>query len=155
MAFEVKMTGSADLYSVRRALKQVGATGLGKDMDKAFRKATKPLEPAIKSEALSAMPSGYGPVLSRSLAFRLASRTARQSTQLRFRVYADGQQERRDIPTINKGRLRHPVYGRRRQPWVTQQVRPGFVDRPVNRLVPQIRKEMLAVLDSVTAQLKG
>lgn len=148
------MTGPANLYSVRQALKQVGATGLGRQMDAGFKAAVKPLGPEIVAEVPKAMPSGYAPVLSRSLTFRLASRTARQSTELRYRVYGDGQTERRDVPALNKGLLRHPVYGRRRKAWVAQKVRPGFVDVPFKRLEPKVRKEMLAVLDSVTAQLK-
>lgn len=155
MGLDVRMTGGAELYSVRQRLNKLGATGLGKRMDAGLKAAVKPLAPEITAEVPRTMPSGYAPVLSRSLAFRLASRTARQSTELRYRVFADGQRERRDVPALNRGRLRHPVYGRRRQPWVVQSVRPGFVDRPFSRLEPKIRKEMLAVLDSVSAELKG
>lgn len=154
MGFEVRMSAPANLYSVRQALRQVGDAGLGKQMDAGFKAAVKPLGPEIIAEVPRAMPSGYAPVLSRSLSFRLASRTAKQSTELRYRVYGDGQAERRDVPSLNRGRLRHPVYGRRRQAWVDQKVRPGFVDEPFRRLAPKVQKEMLAVLDSVTAQLK-
>lgn len=155
MAFEVRMTGTADLYSLRRALKQVGGTGLSRQMNNAFKVALKPLEAEIRGEATHLMPSGYGAILSRSLTFRLASRTAKQSTSMKLRVFGDGKRERRDVPSLNRGRLRHPVFGRRRQAWVNQRVRPGFIDKPVDRLVPSIQREMNAVIDEVAAKIVG
>ncbi|MEO3923013.1 hypothetical protein ABGB07_03905 [Micromonosporaceae bacterium B7E4] len=154
MGFEVQLA-AGDLASVRRALKQVGDQGLGKQMAKQLRAATRPLAKEIRAEVPKAMPSGYAPVLSKSLRFRQSIKEARQTATVVYRVYADGQTERRDLPTLNRGRLRHPVYGRRRQPWVNQRVRPGVVDRPVDRLAPQVGREMAAVLDYVVDQLKG
>lgn len=155
MGFEVRVSGGAELYRLRTQLKTLSATGLGKQMDKGFQRAVRPLGPEIRAEVPKAMPSGYAPVLSKSLRFRLASRTARQSSELRFRVFGDGKQKRRDVPALNKGMLRHPVYGKRKQAWEEQKVRSGFVDRPFDRLVPDVRREMQSVLKYVADELKG
>lgn len=154
MGFEVQLA-ARDLASIRRALKQVGDKGLGKQMAKQLRAATKPLAKEVRAEVPKAMPSGYAPLLSKSLRFRQAIKEGRQTATVVYRVYADGQQERRDLPALNQGRLRHPVYGRRRQAWVNQRVRSGVVDRPVDRLTPEVGREMAAVLDYVADQLKG
>lgn len=155
MGFDVRMSGGAELYRLRTQLKTLGDTGLGKHMDKGFKAAVKPLGPAIKAEVPKAMPSGYAPVLSKSLRFRLASKTKRQSTELRFRTFGEGKQERRDVPALNKGKLRHPVYGKRKKAWVEQKVRSGFVDRPVDGLAPDVRREMQSVIKYVADELKG
>lgn len=154
MGFDVRVSGGAELYRLKSQLKQLGDTGLGRDMNRRLEAATKPLKPAIEAEIPKAMPSGYAPVLSQSMSYRLASRTKRQSTELRYRVFGDGKAERRDVPTLNKGILRSPR-GRRRQTWVAQKVRDGFVDKPFERLLPDVRKEMAAVLDDVAKKLRG
>lgn len=153
MGFDVKMSGGAELFKLKTQLKQLGNAGLGKEMDRGLKAATKPLKPAIEAEIPKAMPSGYAPVLSKSMSYRLASKTKKQSTELRYRVFGDGQQERRDVPTLNKGILRSPR-GRRRQTWVAQKVREGFVDKPFERLLPDVRREMNAVLKDVADRLK-
>ncbi|MGC5330996.1 hypothetical protein [Micromonospora sp. DT62] len=155
MGFSVQVSGGAELYRLRGQLKQLGDTGLGKHMDRAFKAAVKPLGPAIREEAGQALPSGYAPVLSKSLRFRLASKTKRQSTEVSYRVFGDGKRERRDVPSLNRGKLRHPVYGKRRKAWVEQKVRPGFVDRPADRLMPDISREMRSVIKYVSNELKG
>lgn len=168
MGFEVQFQ-SRDLASLQRALRQVGDDGLGKQMSKQLRAATRPLAKEIRAEVPKAMPSGYAPVLSKSLRFRQAIKESRSTAQVTYRVYGDGQKERRDVIRLNQGVLRHPVFGRTRplkrhaihratsmvNPWVAQKVRPGFVDRPVDRLSPQVGRQMEAVLDYVADQLKG
>ena len=151
MGFEVT-AGSADLASVRRALRKVGDTGLGRQLAAGLSRAARPLGPAIRAEVPKAMPSGYAPVLSKSLRFRTAVKSTKSTARLTYRVYGDGRREKRDVPTLNRGRLRHPVYGRR-SVWAEQRVRSGFVDRPVDRMVPDVVREMQAVVDQVAAQI--
>lgn len=155
MGFDVQMSGGAELYRLRTQLRKMGDTGLGKQIDRGMKRAVKPLGPEIVAEVPKAMPSGYAPLLSKSMRFRLSSRTKRQSTTLTYKVFGDGKKERRDVPVLNRGRLRHPVFGKRRKAWVDQKVRSGFVDRPVDRLQPEMRREMQAVLKYVADQLKG
>ncbi|MDG4750626.1 hypothetical protein O7630_06730 [Micromonospora sp. WMMD718] len=154
MGFDVRISGGAELYRLKSQLKQLSDTGLGRDMDKRLKSATKPLKPAIEAEIPRVMPSGYAPVLSASMSYRLASKTRRQSTELRYRVFGDGKQERRDVPALNKGTLRSPR-GKKRRTWVSQSVRTGFVDKPVERLMPAVRKEMAEVLTDVAKKLRG
>jgi hypothetical protein len=154
MSFEVKVTGTAKLRQVQKRLRVVGDQGLGKQMGKALREAAKPLQPAVRRQALSAMPSGYGPILSKSLRFRTAITSSRDTADVVIRVYGQGRRERRDVPTLNRGRLRHPLYGNRNR-WFEQRVRPGFVDRPADRLLPDVARQMQAVIDYVADQIGG
>jgi hypothetical protein len=154
MAFEVKITGGAQLRDVQNRLRAIGDTGLGKQMGKALRDAASPLRPAVKAEAVRAMPSGYGPTLSRSLRFRTAVKETRHTAGVVVRVYGDGRRQRRDVPALNRGRLRHPLYGDRNW-WFDQRVRSGFVDRPADRILPDAVRQMQAVIDYVADQIGG
>lgn len=163
------MTGGDGLRSVRRALREVGDKGLGRELSAGLMRAAKPLAPEVRATALRLMPSGYAPVLSRSLRFRTAVRETRHTARVTYRVYGDGQAERRDVPTLDKGVLRHPVFGRTRRlrhharhratsmanPWVAQPIPAGFVSGPVDALAPRARREMDAVIQGVADKIKG
>lgn len=153
MGFDIKMTGGTELYQLKAQLKQLGDTGLSREMTKRLKSATEPLKTAIQAEIPKTIPSGYAPVLSRSMKYRVSSKTAKQSSAIRYIVFSQGKGDRRDVPALNQGQLRHPVFGRRRQAWVSQKVRAGFADKPLDRLVPEIRREMSNVLNDVAERL--
>lgn len=163
----IRVTGGARLQRTILALKEVGAEGLGKGMAAGMVIAARPLEPAVRAAAQSRMPSGYASTLSKSLKFRTTIRSFKYVARVTWRVHGDGQSERRDVPALNRGILRHPVYGRTRRlkhharhkatslanPWVAQRVRPGFVDDPLRELGQNVAKEMDKVVDQVAAKL--
>ncbi len=153
MSMLVRVSGGVDLTSVRRNLRMLGAGDLSRQMSRGLQRAAKPLRAEVQAEAVKAMPSGYGPLLSKSLRFRTSTRERRGAASLVIRIYGDGKKEHRDVVRINKGVLRHPVYGRRKNPWVNQKVRVGFVDRPVDRMAPDIRREMQAVVEYIATQI--
>lgn len=152
MGFEVKVAGGAELRQVQNKLRAVGDKGLGKQMGKALRDAARPLQPAVRKEAVAAMPSGYGPTLSRSLRFRTAIKETAHTADVTVRVHGQGRKERRMVPALNRGRLRHPLYGNRDW-WFDQRVRSGFVDRPADRLMPEAVRQMRAVISYVADQI--
>jgi hypothetical protein len=178
MGMEVRVTGGRDLYTVSHALKQLGDKGLGKQMSKALQRAALPLRKDVRTSAEALLPhrGGYNLTMARSLRFRQAVRETRQSARVELKVWAVGPREQRDVRAVNAGRLRHPVHGKvryikwrrrpdgsrvripdpgqpRLNPWVQQRVRPGFVDRPVDKLAPEIRRQMDAVVDYIADQI--
>ena len=167
MAVSVSVTGGADLTQVRRNLRMLGDKGLSQQMSRGLQRAAKAVGPEVRAEVAKVMPSGYAPVLSKSLRFRTSAAERGGSASVTIRVYGDGKKEKRDVVRLNRGELRHPVFGRSRplknharhratamaNPWVSQKVRPGFVDRPVDRLVPEVRREMQQVVDWVADQI--
>lgn len=178
MGMEVHITGGRDLYAVSHALKKVGNQGLGKQMGKALQAAGKPLRADIRKSAETLLPhsGGYAALMSKSLRFRQGLKTARTTARVELKVWAAGPRQERDVRAVNAGRLRHPVHGKRRyikwrtrpdgtrvripdpgeprlNPWVAQKVKPGFVDRPVDRIGPEITRQMAAVADYVADQI--
>ncbi len=160
---DLNITGGSTLLELRKQLKQVGDRGLGRQMDAGFRRAVRPCTPAVRAEAAKTMPKegGYARLLAASIRSRLQSRSSRYAARVSVLIFADGKGEKRDLPRINEGRLRHPVYGRYRRvrgrkverPWVTQRVRPGVVDRPFDQVTPGIQDAMIKVMDDVIAEL--
>lgn len=152
-----------------RHLAETGNEGLGKGMAAGLRLAAGQLKPAVLAEIPKVMPrqGGYAEALSKSLQFRIAVRDFKHVARVTWRTYGNGQKERRDVPRLNAGVLRHPVYGRTRKlrhharhratsmanPWVAQTVTPGFVDRPVDQLGPEVRRQMQVVIDQVAAKI--
>lgn len=148
----VRVQGGAQLHTIIERLRETGNEGLGKGMAAGLRLAAGQLKPAVLAEVPKAMPKGYAPVLSRSLQFRVSVRDFKHVARVTWRVYGDGRREKRDVPTLNRGTLRHPVFGHRGF-WVDQRVRRGFVDRPADRLGPEVRRQMQVVIDQVADKI--
>lgn len=99
------------------------------------------------------MPRGYEQVLARSLQFRMSLQTTYWAA-ITLTTSAKGQSRGRKIRPMDKGVLRHPVYGRYRRtkrgrmpnPWVSQPIRPGFWSRPVREHKPRIQRELSKVI---------
>ncbi|MDG4796217.1 hypothetical protein [Micromonospora sp. WMMD1082] len=149
MGFSVQVSGGRDLTAVRRQLRVAGDRRLSQQMSRALSRAAKPLKPAVQASAVRLLPSGYGPLMSKSLRLRTQARERRGAATVSIRVHAAGKVENRDVARINAGTLRHPVFGKRRKAWIAQRVRRGFVDRPVDGMTPDVVREMHAVVDWV------
>lgn len=153
MSDRFRVVGAGQLRELAVQLKEIEARDLSKEMRQGLRKATAPLSANIQVQAVARMPSGYGPVLSKSLRFRTSITSGRRTARVSFRVYGDGQQDRRDVPAINRGTLRHPVHGHRKRAWIAQKVTPRFVDDPVDKSVSAVHDEMGKVLDHIAAEI--
>lgn len=151
----VRVAGGADLTSVRRNLRMLGDGDLSRQMSRGFQRAAKPLKPEVQKSAEALMPhrGGYAGLLSKSLRFRTTTRERRGAASLVITIYGAGKKEQRDVVRLNRGVLRHPIPAGRKHPWVNQSVRRGFVDRPVDRLAPDVAREMQAVVDYIADQI--
>lgn len=111
----------------------------------------------VEDEIEAKMPrrGGYAALLTRAIRVRVRTDTGFTTAGVTIRTYADGQQQRRDIPALNKGRLRHPVHGHRRRSWVTQRVEPGFWDDAMDSTSDDAHTRVRRVLDDTIKLLKG
>lgn len=154
MPASLSISSGAELRYVAGQLRKAAARDLTRELRKGQRAAFRPLQKEIKAEALATLPKSrpthYGAIMSKAVKVSVTTGTGR--TALTARVYARGKVEHRDVAAVNAGRLRHPVFGNRKK-WVMQRVRPGFVDRPADRLADQVLRESAdaaqRVLDSI------
>lgn len=143
MVASVSMPSGVELRYVAGLLRKAAARDLTRELRKGQRAAVRPLQREIKAEALATLPKRgqYNVTMSRAVKVSVTTGTGRKA--LIARIYARGKVEHRDVVAVNAGRLRHPFWGR----WIKgnrnheQRIRPGFADRPIDRLSDQVLKE--------------
>jgi len=159
---EVQIGGAEQIRALARQL-AAADKGLGREMGRALTKALDPVTKAIDREAELVAPSGYRPTLSRSLRHRRNLRSAAREASVRLITTAKGAAENRDLPAIDAGELRHPVFGRTRKtkrgpkanPWSVTRVRAGFHKRGTASAGDEAEKNLFGVLDEFADKLTG
>ena len=147
-------TSASELRYQASKFRKAAARDLTRVLKRAQRNAVKPLQAEIKAEALASLPKrgGYNAVMAKAV--KVSATGGTPGKPLIVRIYARGKAEERDVVKVNDGILRHPTFGRRGTgQWRTTRVRPGFVDRPVNKLADQVLKnaddEVKALLEEI------
>jgi hypothetical protein len=127
VAVFTQVTGSAKLAEV-----EVRLARSGPEFDKAVAKQMRTVPPkvmrAVREQVPTHLPSGYAPVLEKSLRYRS---TVSTKNGLTMQIWAVGKTRRRDLPAMNKGRLKHPLFGNRKK-WFTTTARPRLIEDAVD-----------------------
>jgi hypothetical protein len=158
---DVRISGAAQLRRVAAQIRATGDKGLGREMGRAIDKALEPTKKAIDASAERTMPSGYRSVLTRSLKHRRGLRTTTRTASVRLTTSAVGEKEARDLPALEAGNLRHPVFrrsrptkrGRKANPWAVTKVEPGFHRRGTAKTADEAEKQLRVVLDDFADRL--
>lgn len=147
----VKITkvGSSSLADVGKRLRQAGDRELRRELLRGIREGTKPLIKDAKSNALRTLPTrgGLGARVART---RIDTRTRTGSRTAGVRLTA-ATNAVRDPKRIDRGRIRHPVYGHR--PWVFQNVQPGWFSDAMRNGAPKVRKELLNAIHRISVKI--
>lgn len=159
------VSGGQDFFRLAHALNEAADKGLKRELDKGSRQAGDVIAAAVKRTTRAYIPRGLENDWDRTMKTKVDVRIIQQR-RISVRVWADGKATRRDIVKINKGDLAHPVYGRfrrlrdgsrMRNPWVSrpgQPIRPGLVDEPAARAMPQAIKKIEDAVDRVVRQIE-
>lgn len=172
---DVRLTRGPTPQRIAAAYRR-GNAQLPGQIRRGFQRALTPLHAEIVRQAFSKLPDRYVEQdLEPDLHVQISLRGRGGAVTADARIYAAGKVERRKITDLERGMLRHPVYGRRRRrrwtttkprkripggqlvpnPWVAQPVEPGFVADAVGATRSGIRREMDAVLTALEATLTG
>lgn len=109
------VTGAAQLAALGKALKETGDKDLRKELMKSAQRATKPVKAEVKKSAVDTLPSagGLGDFVAKA---RIVTQTKAQGRNVGVRIRGSRQKQHKasrvDLHAINRGRVRHPVYGR-------------------------------------------
>ena len=160
---DVRISGAEQFRDLAKQFRDLGKEGLGREMSKAIGKAVAPITRAIDEEAGEVAPSGYEDELTRSIRHRRTLRNTRTQASVRITTTAKGKKGNRDLPAINAGRLRHPVYGRFRMtkagpkanPWSVTQIRAGFHTRGTAKASDEAEKQLWGVLEHYQQIITG
>jgi len=147
----VRVIGSDQLRHMAAVLYYQDARMPG-ELRKHINNAVAPLAPEIRAEALRVLPhrGGYAPILARAV--KVSTRIASREGSVALVIYARGKAEDRDLVALDRGILRHPLWGRRKH-WYTTSVRPGLVSRPVGKLSDRLTRDVAAAVDELATKL--
>lgn len=161
---EARISGSAELNALAAQIRATGEKGLGQKMSNALKRASVPVQRSIRTE-YTGLPTrgGYSGAFSKSLRFRTTLRAEVRKASFRILTFADGTHQRRDILALEKGSLRHPVFGRSRSgsrkgerlsnPWAVTRVKGDFHKRGTDNAATEAEHEMSKVIDEFAKDL--
>lgn len=144
----VEVRASRDLQIVARRLKEAGDRGLKAEARKGLRAAAKPVVNAAKEAARTELPHRGG--LNEWVADSLYGVRTLLGPNPRVRIV--GQKKGHDLADVDKGRIRHPVFGHRDR-WVVQSITPHVLTDAMAREAPEAREALLHVLESWVRRL--
>ena len=120
---------------------------VARNLRKRLREAGKPLADGLLQDGPEGLPSGGG--LADWLRQSKGAISMTQ-TKLQIRLARGG---KHDLNAINRGRLRHPLYGNRRV-WVEQSVEAGTYDKAFEKHAEQALPEVERVLDDIMKEIQ-
>lgn len=148
MPADISIEGADRLADVARRLKETGDQDLRKELYRGINRATTPLKNAAKDAARSELPKRGG--LNEFVASARLSTSSRGGNNPGVRITA--RKAGHDVRAIDRGRVRHPVFGNRGV-WVNQQIKPGWFTKTLEDGAPVVRRELVDVLDNVARRL--
>lgn len=116
-----------------------------------IRKATAPAKTAIPDSARAKLPRRGGANNYFADALKITTRTSLSGPTATVRIVASDPPHH-DIRGLNRGVLRHPVYGNR-DVWRNTKVTPWFFTEPCVALAPECRREIAAGTNKVLAEI--
>lgn len=122
-----------------------------------IRKPFPDLRRAIKARALDTLPGGGGlNAWAASTRITLSTRAASRSVTVTLKGGRNSSGGRSDIRALDRGRVRHPSWGRRgRGQWHTQTVAAGFITKPVTESAAVWHDVSVAAVDKAFDQLRN
>jgi hypothetical protein len=154
------VSGAEDFARLARRLQEAGETGLRRELREAVNDSVKPFEREVSAaEYLKPyLPDPYAEVLSADM--RVSTRQRASTVAYGIAVVLQGRLHKREVQRLNRGTLRHPVFGRpdrtrKEWAWRTQTggMRPGFFDVAAEAAKPGIRDDIQAAMQRVSGKI--
>lgn len=111
--------------------------------------------PAVVAMAPSLMPDRYAGLLAKDLHISTSVRFSGSAPGVTASVSAPtGGPQGRDVSSLERGRLSHPLWGNRHH-WYRQTVTRGFASKPVRESKPAIVAQIDRELEQISDDVKG
>ncbi len=143
------MPGAEEFLRLSKELKET-APAHRRELHAQLRRATRPLIRETRREAIRQLPRRGG--LNRRYAKN------KQVVKVLTGALTAGVRivmPRADSRSIEQGRIRHPVFGRRDRKWVGQQVSGTWWDETLEAGAPTVRRHLDDVVDTMRRRLTG
>src|SRR5882757_3447026 len=130
----MKVTGADRLARLGAALKDAGDKDMRRELFKAMQRAAKPMKAAARTAAREHLPRRGG-LGERVAGSKFSAKTSASGKNPGLRIIGAGDL---DLPALDRGRVRHPVFGNRHN-WVNQQIPVGWFTNAMNEKAPAVR----------------
>ena len=151
MGVQVDIRGEEQLARVAGAIASAMPNDLRKKLLRGIREQAKPAVKDVKATALATLPSSGG----------LNKFVAKSSIGVRTRTSGEGAGVRivakkagHDIYNLNRGRLRHPLFGMVEGQWFTQEIKPGFFSLTIAQHERRMARGITVELEDLLMQIK-
>lgn len=145
----IRVEGTEQFARAAKALNELGDRGVRRAVYKGFRETARPLGEAARAGGAAAMPKRGG-MSARIAAARIGQTNATTGSNPRI-VVSLATREGYDLPGLNRGTLRHPVFGHRKT-WRSQAVKAGAFTDAFEAQAPRARAAVIRQLEQVTAE---
>ena len=148
---KIEVRGEEQLARVAGAIASAMPNDLRKKLLRGIREQVKPVIKDVKATALSTLPErgGLNKFVAKST-IGVRTRTSGEGAGVRIVAKKSGH----DIYNLNRGRLRHPLFGMEKGPWFTQQIKPGFFSLTVAQHGLQMARGITVELEDLLMQIK-
>lgn len=144
------MEGAEKLDALGRTLRDTGDKTLRRNLLAQIRKSAAPLTAEVRASMEATLPKegGLAHLVANDTKIKVSTRLIGNKAGVRITATLPGH----DLRAIDRGRLRHPVYGNRKA-WVEQQVEPGCFSRPIKAGAPRVREAIVNLIDETSRSL--
>jgi hypothetical protein len=150
---ELEIRNAEDFARLAKRLREAGDAGKGlrKELSKGLNQAAKPAKAAIKPSVRARLPhrGGLAGTIASTISVRQSNISAGRNPRVRIVVRGT-----HNIDALDKGHVRHPVFGDR-SVWREESVPPRAFTDPVAQRAPQMRQEMSEAIRSVAKKIEG
>lgn len=144
-------SASAQLRALGKELSDLGDGALMREAYKEIQRSTRGLRAEIQTNALATLPKHGGANL------WVANAPVKTIGRLQERnagVWITQRKRGHDLLAINRGVLRHPVFGNRNV-WRDTNVEKGYFDKPIERRADEITNRIASAIDRLIAKGKA
>jgi hypothetical protein len=142
------------MQRLARDLKAAGspARGLRLELLRAMRLAAKPMVEAAQESARANLPKAGGLNTYVADGAKIAARNRLATTRgVGVRIVAT--EGGVNLTRMDKGTVRHPVYGNRAA-WVNQKIPDGWFTKPLNERAPMVQAEITMAMDIIGRRIE-
>lgn len=122
-------------------------------VQKALADSAKKITRKVDVSVVKRFPHSGGLAKTMLSAMRYQARIHAKGMELK--AWAVGKRGPRELPEMNRGRIRHPLFGNRDH-WYVTRIRPGVVSDPLRNEAPRIlAKELEKALNATADYIEG
>ena len=144
-----------DLAELAQNLRDIGETGLRKELVTSIRHAADTIPPVVRAQLKPRLPDRYAEILNADL--DMGNYVHTSAYDVGVWAWARPRVKQRRLPRLDAGVLWHPVFADRTAPrrtWTWREqglpsVRPGFFSGPVEDAEPRVRDDIIAAIGRV------